>query len=151
MQTTEKGTHRIRALTRDLVSLAAALALTAGLLFVHLHRLGEVPPGFFVDESAIGYNAWSLGRTGADEYGTPFPLFFRAFDNYHDPVMVYLLAPVLQLTGLDEAWVRAPSALFQVLASLAFGLLVHEYTRSPAIALLGAAVFGVLPWTFPMS
>ena len=110
-----------------------------------------MPGGFYADESAIGYNAWCLAETGADEYGTPHPLFFRCFDNYHDPVMVYLLAPLVRWFGLSIALVRLPSALFHVAAAVAFYFLAREYVRNRWIALFGAALCATIPWLFTVS
>jgi hypothetical protein len=128
-----------------------ALTLTSLLLFLHLVQLDDLPAGFYIDESALAYNAWSIALTGADEYGTPCPLFFRSFGNYHDPAMVYLLAPLLKLGGPEKWLARAPAAVLHVLAALAFALLAHEHVRNRYLALAGAAVFGLLPWGFALS
>ena len=32
------------------------------------------PPGFFRDEAALAYNAYSIEQSGRDEYGARFPL-----------------------------------------------------------------------------
>ena len=129
------------------VVLVVALVATG----LHLFRLGEIPAPLFIDEAAIGYNAYSVGLTGADEYGVRFPLFFRCFDNYHDPVMVYTLVPLVYWSGLTPFVVRLPSAVFALLAAVAFGLLVQEYLRNRWWALAGGALFAVLPWVFPLS
>jgi hypothetical protein len=118
---------------------------------LQFYGLDRTPPGFFTDEAAIGYNAWSMAETGADEYGTRWPLFFRCFDNYHDPAMVYFLAPILKVTGPQAWWVRFPSALFHLLAAAALGLLAYEYCRRADFAYVTAAIFVLLPWGFPIS
>ncbi|OGV34033.1 MAG: hypothetical protein A2020_01015 [Lentisphaerae bacterium GWF2_45_14] len=120
-------------------------------VFLHLYKLGEIPSGFFCDESSIGYNAWAMALTGADEYGNKYPLFFRCFDNYHEPVMVYSIVPIIKLFGLSEFTVRLPSALFHIIASISFYFLALRYCRNRYIALAGAFVFSVLPWIFPVS
>ena len=50
--------------------------------FLRLYRLKDNPAGFFCDEASIGYNAYSILTTGKDEWGQPWPLFFRAFGEY---------------------------------------------------------------------
>ena len=120
-------------------------------IFLHLYKLGGRPDGFYCDEASIGYNAWSIVRTGADEYGNNYPLFFRCFDNYHEPVMVYSVAVLVKLFGLSEFIVRLPSALFLILASVAFYFLAKGYCRNKYIAMGAAFVFSVLPWIFPVS
>ncbi|HOK03787.1 MAG TPA: glycosyltransferase family 39 protein [Victivallales bacterium] len=127
------------------------IILLAISLFLHLWQMGKVPNGFFIDESSIGYNAYSILKTGRDEYGILYPLFFRAFDNYQDPVMVYCLVPFLKFFGLNKAIVRLPSAIFHIFASLLFALLVYEYLRDKLISILSAFYFSVLPWSFCLS
>lgn len=128
-----------------------AAALAAVVVWTHLWRLGEVPNGMFVDESSIGYNAYCLMETGKDEYGKPWPLFFRGLGNYHDPVMVYCAAPLVGLFGLEKWVARLPSALFMLAAAVAFGFLAHHYCRRRWLAFAGAALFALLPWCFPVS
>ena len=54
----------------------ALIATILGLLVIlQFYGLDKTPPGFFTDESAIGYSAWSMATTGADEYGTSWPMF----------------------------------------------------------------------------
>ena len=43
--------------------------------------------------------AYSILKTGRDEYGSPFPLLFRSFDDYKAPIPVYLLVPVFKFFG----------------------------------------------------
>ena len=120
-------------------------------VFLHFYSLSSVPNGFFCDESAIGYNAWSILETGRDEYGTSYPLFFRCFDNYHDPVMVYTLVPLIKIFGLSKWIVRFPSTVYMLLASLAFYFLSYHFTRGKYLSLCAAFVFSILPWAFPLS
>ena len=130
----------------------ALIAVGLGLLVIlQFYGLDRTPPGFFTDEAAIGYSAWSMAETGADEYGNRWPMFFRCFDNYHDPAMVYFLTPILKVTGPQAWWVRFPSALFHLLAAGAIGLLAYEYCRRADFAYVTAAVFVILPWAFPIS
>jgi hypothetical protein len=64
---------------------AAALLLFACGTAVYLWRVTNDPPGFYIDESSICYNAHVLSQTGHDEYGVEWPLFFRAFGEYKNP------------------------------------------------------------------
>jgi hypothetical protein len=131
---------------------AATLVLVAAFVsLLHLWKLGTVPAGFYVDESSIAYNAYSVAKTGADEYGIAHPLFFRCFDNHQDPVMIYSIAPLVNAFGLTEGVARFPSALFALLAAAAFALVTHEYCRNRWFALLGGTVFAIVPWVFPIS
>jgi hypothetical protein len=118
---------------------------------LHFWKIGLLPSGLYGDECSIAYNAYCIAETGADEYGTPYPVFFRGFDNYHDPVMVYTLVPLVKIFGLKEWVARLPSAVFDILAAVMFALLAQEYCRNRWIALASGFVFSVIPWTFPVS
>ena len=120
-------------------------------LFLHLWRLNAIPSGFFLDESSIGYNAFSILETGKDEHGTAYPLLFKCFGNYQDPVMVYTIVPLIKLFGLTTYAVRMPSAFYMILASVLFYFLSFQYCRNYWLSLISAAVFSILPWAFPIS
>jgi len=68
----------------------------------HIARIADLPMGFYPDESSIGWNAWSIATTGHDEHGTAWPLYFRAFGEYKNPVYIYFLALVYELFGFSE-------------------------------------------------
>ena len=56
------------------LGLILILILAAVLRF---YQLGQNPPSLDWDETAHGYNAYSILKTGRDEYGYKFPLYFR--------------------------------------------------------------------------
>ncbi|MCX6984195.1 MAG: glycosyltransferase family 39 protein, partial [Lentisphaerae bacterium] len=130
---------------------ATAILLLALTGFLHFFRTGEVPCGFYADEASVGYNAFCISETGADEYGIRYPVFFKCFDNYQDPVMIYSLVPLIKMFGTEKWVVRFPSGLFHILASIAFFSLASKYAGNRWICLGGAFVFSILPWIFPLS
>jgi len=79
--------------------------------YLRFFKLGSVPEGINADEAAIGYNAYSILKTGRDEYGVAFPLTFRSFDDYKAPLYIYLTTISLVLFGLNNFSVRFMSAL----------------------------------------
>lgn len=108
-------------------------------------------PGFFVDESSIAYNALSIGRTGADEYGVVLPLYFRAFGEYKNPVYIYLLALVFLITGPSILAARAFSIVLGFLAAMALALLVRRLTGRTAAAVFALLAAVLTPWLFETS
>lgn len=134
---------------RNLMSVA--LAMIAVFIFLHLWKFPEIPNGFFYDEAAEGYSAYCIAMTGADEYGTRTPMFFKSFDNYLDPVIVYMLAPMVKVFGLEKWVIRLPGAFFLLLSSVAFFFLISKYLSNRWICLGGAFLFSMLPWVFPLS
>jgi 4-amino-4-deoxy-L-arabinose transferase-like glycosyltransferase len=109
------------------------------------------PPGFYIDESSIAYNAHLVATKGLDEHGTRWPLFFRAFGDYKNPVYVYLLAAVFRVTGPSILAARLLSAAFGVAASLALGLLGTRVSGRRRVGLLVALSALLTPWLFELS
>src|SRR3989339_722706 len=100
------------------------LVLALGFL-LRIAFLGSVPAGFTPDEASQGYAAYSLLKTGKDEWGIGWPIAsFRAFADYRAPLQTYLIIPTVAVFGLNEFAVRLPSAITGTLAVLAIFLLV---------------------------
>ena len=63
-------------------------------LFVHLAvrvvGLNSSPASINWDEASLGYNAYSLLKTGKDEYGNPWPVALRSFNDYKPALYSYL-------------------------------------------------------------
>lgn len=126
-------------------ALAVIAVLAALLCFV---RITKNPPGFYIDESSIAYNAHTIAGTGADEHGERWPLYFRAFGDYKNPVYIYILAGLFRLTGPSMLVPRLLSAVAVIAAGAMLGLLALRLTRSRFIALLTAIFALVTPWLF---
>ena len=58
---------------------------------LRFYQLGQNPPSLDWDETAHGYNAYSILKTGRDEYAYKLPLYFRSFDDYKPPIYTYLI------------------------------------------------------------
>ena len=82
--------------------------------------LDKFPAGLNADEAAIGYNAYSLIKTGLDEHATRWPTVFRSFDDYKPAVYFYLVLPFVYILGLSVTAVRLPSALLRVVSFFFF-------------------------------
>ena len=126
------------------------LLAAAGLAF-YAWGAPSNPPGFFIDESSVAYNAHTISETGRDEHGEAWPLYFRAFGDYKNPTYVYLLAAVFRVTGPDVAAARYLSATLGVLAALTLGLLGVRLTGSRAAGLLTFLAALLTPWLFELS
>src|SRR5436190_98995 len=86
------------------------LVMIAGGAVLYARALTTNPAGFYVDESSIAYNAHLISQTGHDEHGVAWPLYFRAFGDYKNPVYIYLLAGLFKLTGQSILAARLLSA-----------------------------------------
>ena len=54
-------------------------------------------PPLLWDEAALGYNAYSIIKTGMDEFGKFLPLIFKSFGDYKPGLYVYLAIPFVKL------------------------------------------------------
>lgn len=124
--------------------------LAALLRFINLTG---VPPSLNSDEVAIGYNAYSILTTGKDEFGLPYPLVFRSFDDYKMPVDVYMIAASMKIFGYSDFAVRFPSALFGTLTVFVTYLLVRKLWKGKGrvYGLVAAFLLAVSPWSILFS
>ena len=104
-----------------LVILIVIMGLAATL---RVWRLGVDGRPLLWDEAALGYNAYSILKTGKDEYGTFLPLSIRSFDDYKPPLYTYLTVPSVALFGLSVWSTRLPSAVMGILAVVGVYFLV---------------------------
>lgn len=109
-------------------------------------QLGTDPPSLYVDEVSLGYNAYSILKTGRDEYGQFMPLFFRSFDTYNPALSVYTLIPSIWVFGLNEIGVRFPSALLGTLSVFLIYFLAKNLTGDRKIAIFSALMLAISPW-----
>lgn len=89
-------------------------------------KVGEIPSSVYGDEMAFAWNAFNILKTGTDEYGTPYPLQFRSFDDYKSPLPVYVLVPVIKILGMNAWSIRIVVSAFSLLTILSVYLLCQE-------------------------
>ncbi|MCL4418717.1 glycosyltransferase family 39 protein [Patescibacteria group bacterium] len=125
--------------------------------FLRFYQLGSNPPSLNWDETSIGYNAYSILKTGADEYGTKFPISIKSFGDYKPPLYAYVTAPSVYFFGLNEFSVRLPSAILGFLSILVMYFLVLEILKEwdeknrKTIALISAFFIAISPWHLQFS
>src|SRR3989338_9729577 len=90
---------------KTLTALVAFFLLIS--VFLHFYKINQVPPCVNADEVAFGYNAYSILKTGKDEYGAFLPLRFKSFEDYKLPIYTYLSVPFVALFGLNDLSTRA--------------------------------------------
>ena len=119
-------------------------------LAIRTFDLGGIPAGFYCDEASTGYDAWSLLKTGKDQYGEPFPLFARSFGDYNESTYRVLTIPFVAAVGLNETAVRLPAALA---GTLTVGLLFLVVRRllDRRTAMLAALLLAISPWHVHLS
>ena len=120
------------------------VVLLLGVL-LRFYKLGEVPFGFFKDEAALGYNAFSIFKTSRDEFGVHLPVVFRSFEVFFLPLYVYLSSVVVGLLGLSEFSTRFLTALSGVAGLISVYLITKEFWNRK-IALFTALILAISPW-----
>ena len=132
-------------LKRHILVVILALATT-----LRLFNLSTNPPGLNWDEVSMGYSAYSLLQTGADEWGVKYPLLFRSYGEWKSPVYIYLLVPFIKIFGLNAWGVRLPAALFGVLA-VYLTYLIGRRLYGDKVGLWAAFLLAVSPWHLMLS
>lgn len=135
-----------------LVVLGFILLLAA---FFRFYNLSNVPPGVNRDEASIGYTAYSILKTGKDEYGRVLPISFQSFGDWKLPFYIYTTTVSVKILGLNELAVRAPSAIFGLGIVLLTYFLVIEFLKRwkvrNVIALLTSFLVAISPWALHFS
>lgn len=116
--------------------------------------LGEVPLGFHRDEAFLGYNAFSILKTGMDMSGNFLPLHLESF-LFSPAGYSYFSIPFIAIFDLSAFSVRFASAFFGSLTVLISFLLVTElfYTRKEKylIGITAAFFIAISPWNIILS
>ncbi len=127
-------------------------------LLIRGFKLGSNPPGLYWEEVALGYDAYSIWKTGADHHGNPWPIVaFESFGDWKPSLYFYVTAPFVGLLGLNSVTVRLPSLIAGmaivygagVLANLVFKSLTQQNNQK--IKLLGMLVTALNPWAIHFS
>lgn len=108
--------------------------------------VGSLPKGLNWDESAYGYNAFSLWKTGHDEWGVAWPIFLKSFGEYKPALLSYLLIPSLMIFSDWNFAIRFVCACLGVTGVLATYFLFLHFTRSKKTAALTSLILAITPW-----
>lgn len=115
-------------------------------IFLRVYQLGHVPAVSHRDETSIGYNAYSLLKTGQDEHGEPWPLNFKCFGDYKLPGLIYSTIPFIRLFGLTHLAVRLPTAIFAVLTLASTYWLLKQLKFSKNTSLVFLVLLSLSFW-----
>lgn len=114
------------------------LAIILLAILVRFVGLASLPPALNRDEAALGYNAYSILKTGKDEHGQKFPLAFKSIGDYKMPLYIYATIIPVKLFGLNDFSIRFWSAFAGVISVI----MIYLITKKPLAALLMA----LNPW-----
>ncbi|MFQ5415334.1 MAG: ArnT family glycosyltransferase [Phycisphaerae bacterium] len=121
----------------------AVFVVAAGL---RIARLDVTPPGLNQDEAANAWNAYCLLKTGRDQVGVVWPVFYsRCLGFNRSTLYLYVLLPFQAVGGLNVWTTRLPAAVGGVVAVWLIHIIgVRLWDRR--VGLTAAAVLAVNPW-----
>ncbi len=126
------------------------LLITLIAFFVRFYQINYPP--LLWDEASLGYNAYSILKTGRDEYGQFLPLIFKSFGDYKPGFYVYLTVPFVALFGLNVTAVRLPSIILGSLLPLFVYLLITAIKPDQKkLGLITALLIAFNPWNIHFS
>lgn len=143
-----------KALSKNLkYTLLFAAILLLG-LFLRFFLLGEVPVSIHRDEAYLGYNGYSILKTGKDISGNFLPIHLESF--FFSPAgYSYLSIPSFLVFGLNEFSVRFASALLgslTIIPVFLISLSLFKGNKSKyLIALTSALMLAIMPWHVNLS
>lgn len=107
--------------------------------------MGQVPPCLNADEVAFGYNAYSLLKTGRDEYGAFFPLRLKSFEDYKLPLYTFFTIPFITLFGFNDFSIKALNIAIGVAFVPLIYLIVKELFEKEEIAIIASFLVAINP------
>mgnify|MGYP001589207849 CR=1 FL=1 len=121
---------------------------------LRLWSLGSIPPHLTNDEAALGYNAYSILKTGRDEHGEFLPIIFKSFSDWKPGLYVYAAVPSVAVFGLNEFAARLPGAISGIIAVWLIYLVVGELFREKnqlkienyKLKILASFLLAISPW-----
>lgn len=115
---------------------------------VYFYKISTVPNGFYIDEALPAYNAYSILKTGNDEYGKFLPIVFRFYGSYNPALYTYLTVIPVLVFGLNIFSAR----FISVVCGLLFSVVVYIFFQSSPfserkrLAVFGAIISAISPW-----
>lgn len=125
-------------------------------LALRFYALNDFPTGFQRDEAFLGFNAFSLLKTGREMTGDFLPLHLRSF-LFTPAGYSYLSAIPIFLFDLSKFSVRFPSAFFGFLTIPLVYLLAREMfekeklNKANVFGLFVAFILAISPWHINLS
>lgn len=138
--------------------LCIVLFLTFGL---RLYKLDSNPPAPYWEEVALGYDAYSIFKTGKDHHGNFIPLAaFESFGDWKPSLYFYLIVPFIFLFDLTIFSVRLPAVfggICTIFATAQIAVMLHKHYFSKKelskkyVYVFSLFVAAISPWNILFS
>ncbi|MBP9817932.1 phospholipid carrier-dependent glycosyltransferase [Candidatus Shapirobacteria bacterium] len=121
------------------------LIITIWAFFLRAYQVNNYP-SLLWDEAALGYNSYSILKTGRDEFGKLLPFTLQSFGDYKPALYSYLAIPFVGLLGLNELSVRLPSIILGALCPLLLYLLILKLSpQANRLGIIAAIILAFNP------
>ncbi|MEA2088603.1 MAG: glycosyltransferase family 39 protein, partial [Patescibacteria group bacterium] len=130
-------------LNRKKIILISVLIIFAFFIGLRIFYIFTKQPS--VDEIAVGYEAFSILKTGADRNGNFFPAHFYNFGWGENITLSLILIPLIKLFGLSTLIVRTPVFIASLL-SIFFTYLLGKELFNKKIGVISALLLTASPW-----
>ena len=137
-------------MNKKLAYLVLGIIIITG-FFLRIYKISEIPASLSPDEAALGYNAYSFLKTGADEHGKFFPLALQSFGDWKLPVYPYSAVLPVAVLGLTETAIRLPSVLAGTIGIVLIYFISLSFFKKKFLALLSSVFFALSPWNIYFS
>ena len=141
----------IKSKIRKIHLLLIILIFFAG-TFTRINGLGKIPAGLTNDEANTGYDAYSILKTGKDQWGDTQPnVYLRGFGDYRPSLYTYALIPSVEIFDLNAFSVRLPAAIAGSLTIILVFTLSLLLWDSIPVAIIAMSLLAFNPWHIAMS
>lgn len=125
----------------------AALTITMIAFGLRVTAIDQTPPTPYWEEVALGYDAWSILKTGKDHHGHTWPVVaFTSFGDYKPSLYFYTVVPSVATFGMNTFAVRFPAALFSALTVGLSAVLAYQLSRLQRVMWLAGLLLAIQPW-----
>ncbi len=131
-------------MSKKIWSLIFVITLLA--FFLRFYHVTEDPPSLNWDEVSIGYNAYSILKTGRDEWGEFMPIHFKSYGEYKLPAQIYASIPAIAIFGLNDFGVRITPVIYGTLTIFVLFFLTWEIYKNEWISFGSAFLLAISPW-----
>jgi len=118
-------------------------------VFFRAYKITENPPGLYWEEVALGYDAYSILKTGADHHGNVLPIIaLESFGDWKPALYAYLIIPFITMFDLGALAVRLPSMIAGISIVIGSYFLSKRLGQKPLVSM---AVATIAPWAIHFS
>jgi 4-amino-4-deoxy-L-arabinose transferase-like glycosyltransferase len=121
-------------------------------LFLRGWQFGNLPASLYFEEPALGYDAYSIFKTGKDMHGNSFPVVaFASFGDYKPSGYFYLTAPFVGIFGMSEISVRLPSLILGMITVISVMFMAQAMFRERLVTIFSGLAIALMPTAVHLS